>query len=224
MNFIHIFLVDDQRLMRDGLRTLLELEDDLTVVGEAGDGRAALDAYPALHADACDANAALVTLMDVRMPDLDGVAATRQICADWPDAKIIVLTTFDEDEYVFEGLRAGAKGFLLKATSGDDLARAIRTVAAGQSLVDPAVTARVVAAAMQQPTVAEPSVGLVEPLSERETEVLRLLAEGLSNREIAGRLFLAEGTVKNYVTNILQKIGVRDRTQAALRGRELGLL
>ena len=224
MNFIHIFLVDDQRLMRDGLRTLLELEDDLTVVGEAGDGRAALDAYPALHADARDANAALVTLMDVRMPDLDGVAATRQICADWPDAKIIVLTTFDEDKYVFEGLRAGAKGFLLKATSGDDLARAIRTVAAGQSLVDPAVTARVVAAAMQRPAVAEPSVGLVEPLSERETEVLRLLAEGLSNREIAGRLFLAEGTVKNYVTNILQKISVRDRTQAALRGRELGLL
>ncbi len=224
MSQIHLFLVDDQRLMRDGLRTLFELEDNLSVVGEAGDGRAAVEAYGDLHNAARAANATLVTLMDVRMPELDGVAATRQLCAEWPNAKIIVLTTFDEDEYVFEGLRAGAKGFLLKATSGDDLARAIRTVAAGQSLVDPAVTARVVAAATQRPASQPPSVGLLEALSERETEVLRLLAEGLSNREIAGRLFLAEGTVKNYVTNILQKIGVRDRTQAALRGRELGLL
>ncbi len=224
MSPIHIFLVDDQRLMRDGLRTLLELEDDLTVVGEAGNGLAAVERYGDLHDAARTAEAALVTLMDVRMPDLDGVAATRQICVQWRDAHVIVLTTFDEDEYVFEGLRAGAKGFLLKATSGDDLARAIRTVASGQSLIDPAVTQRVVAAATRQAASPSSGVGLVEPLSERETEVLRLLAEGLSNREIAGRLFLAEGTVKNYVTNILQKIGARDRTQAALRGRELGLL
>lgn len=218
---ISILLVDDQRLMRDGLRTLLELEDDLAVVGEAGDGAEALTQYAALQPD--------IVLMDVRMPGMDGVEATRRLCAGAVDpaaqAKVIILTTFDEDEYIFEGIRAGASGYLLKAVSGDELAHAIRTVAAGQALIDPAVTGKLMhefarLAPPQRPL----NDGLAEPLSDREIEILKLVAHGLTNREIAQRLHLAEGTVKNYVTSLLGKIGVRDRTQAALRGRELGVL
>lgn len=214
---ITILLVDDQRLMRDGLRTLLELEDDLTVVGEAGNGEEALTHFAALQP--------AIVLMDVRMPGIDGVEATRRLCAQWPAAKIIILTTFDEDEYIFEGLRAGALGYLLKAVSGDELANAIRKVAAGQALIDPAVTRKLVTEfARLAPPQRPVNAGLAEPLSEREVAILRLVAQGLSNREIADRLHLAEGTVKNYVTSLLGKIGVRDRTQAALRGRELGIL
>ena len=214
---ITILLVDDQRLMRDGLRTLLELEDDLTVVGEAGNGEEALTQFAALQPAS--------VLMDVRMPGIDGVEATRRLCAQWPAAKIIILTTFDEDEYIFEGLRAGALGYLLKAVSGDELANAIRKVAAGQALIDPAVTRTLVTEfARLAPPQRPVNAGLAEPLSEREVAILRLVAQGLSNREIADRLHLAEGTVKNYVTSLLGKIGVRDRTQAALRGRELGIL
>lgn len=214
---ITILLVDDQRLMRDGLRTLLELEADLTVVGEAGTGEEALLQYTALQP--------AIVLMDVRMPGMDGVEATRRLCAQWPAAKIIILTTFDEDEYIFEGLRAGALGYLLKAISGDELANAIRKVAAGQALIDPAVTRKLVTEfARLAPPQRSPNTGLAEPLSEREIAILRFVAQGLSNREIAERLHLAEGTVKNYVTSLLGKIGVRDRTQAALRGRELGIL
>lgn len=214
---IRLLLVDDQRLMREGLRTLLELEDGFAVVGEAADGEAAQAAYDALRPD--------VVLMDIRMPVMDGVEATRRLRARWPDAHVIILTTFDDDEYVFEGLRAGAQGYLLKAVSGDELAHAIRTVAAGGALIDPSVTRKVVAefARLSLPTRLAADQ-LLEPLSEREREVLALVAKGLSNREIAERLFLAEGTVKNYVTNILGKIGVRDRTQAALRAQQLGLL
>ncbi len=216
---IRLLLVDDQRLMRDGLKLLLELEPDLTVAAEAADGEQALEAYARVLPD--------VVLMDIRMPGMDGVEATRRILARWPHAKIIILTTFDDDEYVFEGLRAGAVGYLLKAVSGEELARAIRTVAAGGALIDPSVTRKVVEAftRMKPPTPSpSPSAALVEPLTEREMEVLRLLAEGLSNREIATRLYLAEGTVKNYVSSILGKLGARDRTQAALRARELGLI
>lgn len=214
---ITILLVDDQRLMRDGLRTLLELEDDLTVVGEAGNGEEALTQFAALQP--------AIVLMDVRMPGIDGVEATRRLCAQWPAAKIIILTTFDEDEYIFEGLRAGALGYLLKAVSGDELANAIRKVAAGQALIDPAVTRKLVTEfARLAPPQRPVNAGLAEPLSEREVAILRLVAQGLSNREIADRLHLAEGTVKNYVTSLLGKIGVRDRTQAALCGRELGIL
>ena len=215
---IRLLLVDDQRLMRDGLKLLLELEPDMVVAAEAADGQEALEAYARVLPD--------VVLMDIRMPGMDGVEATRRIRARWPDAKIIILTTFDDDEYVFEGLRAGAVGYLLKAVSGEELARAIRTVAAGGALIDPSVTRKVVEAftRMKPPTPSpSPSTALVEPLTERELEVLRLLAEGLSNREIATRLYLAEGTVKNYVSSILGKLGARDRTQAALRARELGL-
>ncbi len=215
---IHLLLVDDQRLMRDGLRLLLEIEPDLVVAAEAANGQAALTAYEKARPD--------VVLMDIRMPGMDGVEATRRILARWPDARIIILTTFDDDEYVFEGLRAGALGYLLKAVSGEELARAIRTVAAGGALIDPLVTRKVVEAftRLSPPPASALASTLPEPLSPRELEVLRLLAAGLSNREIAQRLYLAEGTVKNYVSNILGKLHVRDRTQAALRARELGLI
>jgi DNA-binding NarL/FixJ family response regulator len=214
---IRVMLVDDQRLMRDGLRTLLELEPDLEVVGEAGDGQTALDAYAEIQPD--------VVLMDIRMPVMDGVEATWRICARWPQARVIILTTFDDDAYVFDGLRAGALGYLLKAASGRELAEAIRTVAGGGALIEPSVARKVVAEfARLAPPARPPAESLPEPLSEREEEILRLLAQGLTNREIALKLSLAEGTVKNYVTNVLQKIGARDRTQAALRAQELGLL
>ena len=214
---IRVLLVDDQRLLRDGLRTLLELEEDLHVVGEAEDGATGLARYAELKPD--------VVLMDVRMPGMDGVEATRRLVGEWPAARVIILTTFDEDEYIFEGLRAGACGYLLKALSGAELAAAIRTVHGGDGLLDPAVTAKVMAEfARLAPPARTIDAGLAEPLTDREREILALVAQGLTNREIAQRLFLAEGTIKNYVTNILQKIGVRDRTQAALRARELGLL
>jgi DNA-binding NarL/FixJ family response regulator len=214
---IRILLVDDQRLMREGLRILLEMEPDLEIVGEAGDGAAALAAYEELQPD--------VVLMDVRMPSMDGVEATWRLREGWPGARIVILTTFDDDEYVFEGLRAGARGYLLKDVSGADLAEAVRTVAAGGALIEPSVARKVFAEfARMAPPARQAGAGLPEPLSEREEEILGLLAQGLTNREIADRLSLAPGTVKNYVTAVLQKLGVRDRTQAAIRARELGLL
>jgi DNA-binding NarL/FixJ family response regulator len=203
--------------MRDGLRTLLELEPDLEVVGEAGDGQAALETYAAVQPD--------VVLMDIRMPIMDGVEATWRLCARWPEARVIILTTFDDDAYVFDGLRAGALGYLLKAVSGQELAEAIRTVVSGGALIEPSVARKVVAEfARLVPPARSSEASLPEPLSEREVEILRLLGQSLTNREIALKLSLAEGTVKNYVTNILQKIGARDRTQAVLRAQELGLL
>jgi DNA-binding NarL/FixJ family response regulator len=214
---IRVLLVDDQRLMREGLRILLELEPDLKIAGEATNGQEALDAYAESEPD--------VVLMDVRMPGMDGVEATWRLRERWPSALVIILTTFDDDEYVFEGLRAGARGYLLKDVSGHDLADAVRTVAAGGALIEPSVARRVVAEfARMAPPVRQPDDGLAEPLSEREREILRLMAQGFTNREIADRLSLAQGTVKNYVTTILQKLGARDRTQAALRARELGML
>jgi DNA-binding NarL/FixJ family response regulator len=214
---IRILLVDDQRLMREGLRTLLELESDVTVAGEAGDGEAAVQAYAALLPD--------VVLMDIRMPGMDGVEATRRLRERWPNARVIILTTFDDDTYVFEGLRAGALGYLLKDVSGEELAGAVRIVAKGGALIEPSVARKVVAefARLSVP-MHPPDADLAESLSERKCEILRLVALGLSNREIASRLSLAEGTVKNYLTTTLQKLGVRDRTQAALRARELGVL
>lgn len=218
---IKLLLVDDQRLMREGLRTLLELEDDFEIVGEAGDGQAALSAYAELQPD--------VVLMDIRMPVLNGVEATRRLLAQHATARIIILTTFDDDANVFEGLRAGALGYLLKDVSGADLAAAVRTVAGGGALIEPSVARRVFAefarlAPNSKPASPSAESSLIEPLSERELDVLRLVAEGLSNKEIGQKLSLAEGTVKNYVTNMLGKIGARDRTQAALRAKELGLI
>ena len=212
-----ILIVDDQRLMREGLRTLLELEPDFDVAGEAGDGAAALEAYEASAPD--------IVLMDIRMPGMDGVEATRRLRARHSGARVIILTTFDDEAYVFEGLRAGAQGYLLKDLSGNELAAAIRTVMAGGALIEPSVARKVFAEFARLAPAARPlDAGLAEPLTEREREVLRGVAEGLSNREIGQKLFLTEGTVKNYVTSVLQKIGARDRTQAALRAKELGLL
>jgi DNA-binding NarL/FixJ family response regulator len=216
-DIIRVLIVDDQRLMREGLRTLLEMEPDIQVVGEAEEGAAALQVFQQHQPD--------VVLMDIRMPGVDGVEATRRLQERWPEARVIILTTFDDDEYVFDGLRAGALGYLLKDVSGSELAEAIRTVASGGALIEPSVARKVVAEfARLAPARRAPSEGLPEPLSDRELEILHCLARGLTNREIAAELFLAEGTVKNYVTRILSKIGARDRTQAALRGRELGLL
>jgi DNA-binding NarL/FixJ family response regulator len=217
METIRLLLVDDQRLMRDGLRILLELESDFEVVGEAENGAEALDTYRQLTPD--------VILMDIRMPEMDGVEATRRLRETDPNSKVIILTTFDDNEYVFEGLRAGALGYLLKDVSGAELADAIRKVAAGGSMIEPSVARKVVAEfARLAPPSPEAANELIEPLSEREIEILKLVSQGLTNKEIAARLFLAEGTVKNYVTSILQKIDARDRTQAAIRARELGLL
>ena len=214
---IRVLIVDDQRLMRDGLRTLIELESDLDVAGEAADGLEAITAYRDLGPD--------IVLMDVRMPNLNGVEATRRIKADWDEANILILTTFDDDEYIFEGLRAGASGYLLKDVSGKELAEAIRTVANGGTLIAPSVARKVVAEfARLKPASPRSTESLPEPLSIREIEILQVLAQGRTNKEIAEHLHLAEGTVKNYVTSILQKIGARDRTQAALRARELGVL
>jgi len=216
-NPIRLLIVDDQRLMREGLRTLLELEGGVEIVGEAANGQDALEVYAELRPD--------VVLMDIRMPGMDGVEATRRLCTHWPEARVIILTTFDDDANVFEGLRAGAVGYLLKDLSGQELANAVRTVYKGGALIEPTVAKRVMAEfARLHPPARSIDEGLPEPLSERELAVLKLVSEGLSNREIGNKLGLSEGTVKNYVTSVLQKIGVRDGTQAALRGRELGLI
>ncbi|MCB8976513.1 MAG: response regulator transcription factor [Ardenticatenaceae bacterium] len=212
---IRILLVDDQRLMRDGLRTLLELEPDLDVVGEVSNGQEAVQIYPDLQPN--------VVLMDIRMPVMNGVEATERLCQDWPDAKIIILTTFDDDAYVFDGIRAGAKGYLLKDVSGEELATAVRAVSSGSALLGSSVAQRVLAQ-FAGLAASKSASALPEPLSDRELEILQLIAEGLSNPEIAARLFLAEGTVKNYVSNILQKTDTRDRTQAVLKAQSLGLL
>jgi DNA-binding NarL/FixJ family response regulator len=199
------------------LHTLLSLQADLEVVGEAENGAEAVRLAAALRPD--------VVLMDVQMPELDGVAATRRLRAEQPTCRVILLTTFDDDEYVFEGLRAGALGYLLKDAPSARLVEAIRAAARGESFLQPSVAAKVVAEfnRLSGPAPARPSP-LAEPLSEREMEVLRLLADGASNKDIAARLVLAEGTVKNHVTNILGKLGVAGRMQAVNRARELGLL
>lgn len=211
---IRILLVDDQALFREGLRTLLSLQRDFDIVGEAGNGDEAVRAVALVHPN--------VVLMDMRMPVMDGVAATRALREAAPAVRVIALTTFDDDEYVFEALRAGAAGYLLKDTPSEKLVEAIRAAARGESFLQPSIAAKVVAefSRMSAPK-PEP---LVEPLSERETDILRLLAAGSSNKEIGATLFITEGTVKNHITNILGKLGVRDRTQAALKARELGLL
>jgi DNA-binding NarL/FixJ family response regulator len=214
---IRILLVDDQPLFREGLRTLLSVHSDFEVVGEAGNGEEALQLARSLLP--------LVVLMDLQMPVLDGVAATRRLRAEQPQCRVIVLTTFDDDEMVFDGLRAGALGYLLKDVPSEKLGEAIRLAARGESFLQPSVAAKVVAEFAR--LTSKPALNtraLIECLSDRELEILRLIADGASNREIAGALFLAEGTVKNHVTNILGKLGVRDRTQAALKARQMGLI
>jgi DNA-binding NarL/FixJ family response regulator len=218
MTPVRVLLVDDQALFREALATLLAIRDDVEVVGEAGNGDEALHRAAELAPD--------VVLMDLRMPVLDGVATTRRLRVEQPDVRVIALTTFDDDEDVFAALRAGAVGYLLKDVSSTRLVEAVLAAARGESVLQPSVAAKVVARFAQLSDVppAPRPQPLVVPLSDRELEVLRLLADGRSNREIAGTLFLAEGTVKNHVTNVLAKLGARDRTQAALRARALDLL
>jgi DNA-binding NarL/FixJ family response regulator len=216
---VRVLVVDDQQLMREGLRTLLELEDGITVVGEAADGAAGVTAFAERAPD--------VVLMDIRMPVMDGVEAIRRIRAGEPGARIIVLTTFDDDELIYDAVRAGARGYLLKDVAGSELADAVRSVAAGGGALQPGVARKVMEAfaRLAAPTPALAAArALPEPLSARERAVLGLLARGMSNKEIARQLYLAEGTVKNHVSTILAKIDARDRTQAALKARALGLV
>jgi DNA-binding NarL/FixJ family response regulator len=215
---LRLLLVDDQAMFREGLRLILAQQADFEIVGEVGDGHAACEATRRLSPD--------VVLMDLRMPILGGVEATRRIKAEAPSVKVIVLTTFEEDEEVFAALRAGAAGFLLKASPSEKLCEAIRLADRGDTWLEPSVAAKLVAefGRLNQRAPSHPSVNLLEPLSPREQEVLSCLADGMSNKEIGRRLAISEGTVKNHMSQVLGKLQVLDRTQAALRARELGLL
>ena len=214
---IRILLVDDQALFREGLNTLLSVQPDFEVVGEASNGEEALRLAAQLQPH--------VVLMDLRMPVLDGVTATRRLHTLLPDCRVLVLTTFDDDEFVFDGLRAGAVGYLLKDVSSDKLFEALRAAARGEYFLLPSITAKVIEEfARVSPVARVPVEPLVDPLSAREIEILRLVATGASNKEIAEMLVIAEGTVKNHLTNILAKLSAKDRLQAVLKARELGLL
>jgi DNA-binding NarL/FixJ family response regulator len=218
---IRVVIVDDQLLICQGFQTLLDLEDDIQVVGLAHNGQVAVAVVEQQQPD--------VVLMDVRMPELDGVAATRQITQRFPHVAVIILTTFDDDEYVFEGLKAGARGYLLKDISSAELIQAVRTAAAGQGLMQPSIARKVFTefsrlAAFDNPARETPQPAASSLLTERESDVLSAMNEGLSNREIAARLVISEGTVKTHVSNILGKLEVRDRTQAIVKARTLGLV
>ncbi|HEU4658251.1 MAG TPA: response regulator transcription factor [Capillimicrobium sp.] len=216
MTMIKAVIADDQALLRGGLRAMLEATDDITVVGEAADGAEAVEVALATHPD--------VVLMDVRMPKLDGIEATRRLAAAGSRARVLVVTTFDLDEYVLQALRAGAGGFLLKATPPDRLADAVRTVAAGESLLDPSVTHRLIERFLGAPE-ADPDVQRrLGELTDRELHVLRLLARGLSNAEVGRELFISEATAKSHVTRLLGKLGVRSRVQAVVLAYEAGVV
>jgi DNA-binding NarL/FixJ family response regulator len=213
---IRIVIVDDQAMVRSGLRSLLDGEPDLEVVGEAADGEAGVGQVRHHRPD--------VVLMDIRMPVLDGIAATRRIGAEGLASRVVVLTTFDLDEYVFQALRAGASGLLLKDATAEQLVAAVRTVAAGDALLDPAVTRRVIDAYVATSPAQAPADPMLEDLTPREIEVLQLIAHGRSNREIAAALFVGEATAKTHVSNVLGKLGLRDRVQAVIRAYESGLV
>ena len=216
MSRIRVLVADDQALFREGLRTLLSTRPEVDVVGEAANGDEAVSLVERLQPD--------VVLMDLRMPVMDGIVATTRIRDRWPAIPVLVLTTFDDDASLFGALRAGAAGYLLKDVSSETLMAALTAAARGEAFLQSTVTGRVVAAFARLMESGGPRAeALVLPLSPREREILALLGTGASNKEIADRLCLAEGTVKNHVTNILTKLDVRDRTQAALRARQLGL-
>ena len=218
MKKLRLMLVDDQSLFREALRTLLALQPDFEIVAEAENGERAVALAKAHKPD--------VILMDLRMPVMGGVEATRRVLAAVPASRVVVLTTFEEDEEIFEAMRAGALGYLLKACSAEKLSESVRAAAKGTSVLEPSVAARMMAE-LNRLTAREgrrPTQTLSDPLSERELAVLKLLADGCSNKEIGSRLSITEGTVKNHMTNVLGKLGVLDRTQAALRAREMGLI
>jgi DNA-binding NarL/FixJ family response regulator len=212
---IRVLLADDQELVRSGFRLILDLADGIDVVGEAGDGREAVRLAKELQPD--------VVLMDVRMPELDGIEATRRLRQAGVEARVLVLTTFDLDEYVYTAVLAGAAGFLLKDAPREQLVTAVRTVARGEALLAPAITKRLIERFIARPHPGKAAPVLAE-LSDRELDVLRLVARGLSNAEIAAELFIGEATVKTHVTRILTKLGVRDRVQAVVFAYESGLI
>lgn len=214
---IRVLIVDDQMMVREGFSVLLNAMDGIEVAGEAVNGREAIAQVAALRPD--------VVLMDIRMPEMNGLEATREIVAADTDAKVLVLTTFDLDEYVYQALRAGASGFLLKDASARQLADGVRVVAAGEALLAPSVTKRLITEFSKlSETRTQPSSTGISELTERETEVLVLIAQGLSNAEIADRLIIAESTIKTHVSRILVKLGLRDRTQAAVFAYEARLV
>jgi DNA-binding NarL/FixJ family response regulator len=213
---IRVLVADDQGMVRSGFSVLLNAQDDIQVIGEAVNGKEAIDRAAELRPD--------VILMDVRMPVLDGLQATREITAMPDPPKILVLTTFDLDDYVYEALRSGASGFLLKDASADELANAVRLVAAGDALLAPGVTRRLIAEFARMGAPRSPGRKQIDGLTERESEVLGLVARGMSNGEIANHLVVAEQTIKTHVSRILMKLGLRDRTQMVVLAYESGLV
>ena len=208
-----VIICDDQAIVRDGLEMLLKLEPDIEVVGTATDGAAAVEMVAKRTPD--------LVLMDLKMPIMNGVEATRQIRAKYPEVKVLVLTTYDDDEWVFDAIKAGASGYLLKDTPRSEVVKAIKGTVTGKTYVDPSIAGKVLRQASSHQT--QPTTLITSQLTEREIEVLGLIAKGLSNADIADRLFLSEGTVRNHVSAILAKLGVSDRTQAAVIGIQHGL-
>ena len=210
-----MLIVDDDDLMRAGLRGVLSSDASIEVVGEASDGRDAVYRTRLLHPD--------IVLMDVRMPDLDGISATRDLLDAFPEVRVVIVTTFEQDDYIFGALRAGASGFLLKRTRPEELVAAVHTVAAGDSLLSPSVTSRVIKRMARQPASDVTTDARLDELTPREREVLELVARGLSNGEIAAALVVEESTVKTHVRRMLAKLGARDRVQAVIFAYETGL-
>jgi NarL family two-component system response regulator LiaR len=208
-----VIICDDQAIVRDGLEMLLKLEPDIQVVGVAEDGAEAVEMAAKEKPD--------LVLMDLKMPIMNGVEATRQIRTRYPDIKVLVLTTYDDDEWVFDAIQAGASGYLLKDTPRDEVIKAIRGTVTGKTYVDPSIAGKVLRQASSHQT--QPASLITSQLTEREIEVLRLIAKGLNNKDISDRLFLSEGTIRNHVSAILAKLGVSDRTQAAVIAIQHGL-
>jgi DNA-binding NarL/FixJ family response regulator len=213
---IRVLIADDQALVRGGFRMILGAQRDIDVVGEAGDGREALELARELRPD--------VVLMDIRMPELDGLEATRRLLADDGMTRVLVLTTFGENEYVYEAMKCGASGFLLKDISPEQLAAAVRVAARGEALLAPAITRRLIEEFVRRPLPGSGPPAALGDLTERELEILTLVARGLSNSEIAATLFLSEATVKTHITHVLAKLGLRDRVQAVVLAYECGLV